>query len=153
MSEGLPEGVVLKSLVRHKDARGYFQELYRESWFNMSAKQVSVSVTHPGIIKAFHWHKYQTDIFCLISGKVLIGLYDLRKESPTFGVKKALVVDADAEPVIVSIPCKVVHGYKVLGQKDAVMLYIMDNEYNPDKPDEERIPFDDSKIGFDWSQA
>ena len=40
------------------------------------------------------------------------------------------------------IPPRVAHGYKVLENKDFLLLYHTDKTYDPKNPDEKRIPFD-----------
>jgi dTDP-4-dehydrorhamnose 3,5-epimerase len=39
----------------------------------------------------------------------------------------------------------------VLGNEPAGLLYHTTEAYDPADPDEERIPFDDPTIGFDWT--
>jgi dTDP-4-dehydrorhamnose 3,5-epimerase len=39
----------------------------------------------------------------------------------------------------------------VLGSEPVVLFYHVTKAYNPKEPDEQRIPFDDPEIGFDWS--
>jgi dTDP-4-dehydrorhamnose 3,5-epimerase len=53
-------------------------------------------------------------------------------------------------PLVIAIPPGVAHGYRVLGVQPAGLLYHTTEHYDPADPDEERIPFDDPKIGFDW---
>ena len=143
-------GAKIIELRRHDDDRGYFLEVLRESWVKTPIKQISVSMTNPGVIKAFHWHKKQQDIWYLVSGKVLVVLHDLRENSPNYKKTRAFTVDSGKNPKLIIIPIKVAHGYKVLGNAPVTMLYAMDNEYDPKNPDEERIPHDDIEIGFDW---
>ncbi len=143
-------GLRIIDLVKHEDERGYFLEVLRKSWIKNPLKQASLSLTKPGIIKAFHWHKKQLDIWYVISGKALVVLHDLRPKSGTYRQTKSFVLDAAENPKLVIIPKRIAHGYKVLGSEPLTMLYVMDIEYNPKKPDEERISFDDKSIGFDW---
>lgn len=145
------EGVRVKKLDTHHDERGFFREILRDDDRLLSRfGQVSVSLTKPGVIKAFHWHKSQDDVFCALSGRALVGLYDLRKGSRTHGQKMALLLD-EKYPRVVVIPRQVAHGYKALGKKPLLMMYIMSRSYNRKKPDEQRISFDDSRVSFDWS--
>jgi dTDP-4-dehydrorhamnose 3,5-epimerase len=44
----------------------------------------------------------------------------------------------------------VAHGYRVLGNSPAVIVYFTTKSYNPKNPDEYRIPWNDPSIGFDW---
>jgi len=144
------DGVKIIGLESHVDERGYFMEVYRKSLLkNVPVRQVSVSLTNPGIIKAFHWHRRQFDVWHIVSGKALVVLHDMRENSPTAGCTQSFVAD-DLNPILVVIPKMVAHGYKVLGDKPLLMLYLMDKEYDRKNPDEGRIEFDDKSIGFDW---
>ena len=146
------EGVKIKKLIAHSDDRGYFREILRDD-DNLLKHfgQASISLTKPGIIKAFHWHKHQDDLFYVASGDAQVVLYDIRKNSKTF--KQIMTLEmSDKYPKLLFIPKKVAHGYKVLGNEPLVMLYFMSRSYNPKKPDEQRIPFDDKEIGFNWEK-
>ena len=146
------QGIIKKMLVTHSDSRGYFMEILKDDdKLLRHFGQVSISLTKPGVIKAFHWHRHQDDLFYVIQGTTQVVLYDLRTNSRTF--KQIMTFRmSDKNPNIVFIPKKVAHGYKVLGKKPLIMLYIMNKSYNNKKPDEQRIPFDDKEIGFNWSR-
>jgi dTDP-4-dehydrorhamnose 3,5-epimerase len=45
----------------------------------------------------------------------------------------------------------VAHGYRVLGNEPAIIIYFTTGSYNRENPDEKRIPWDDPDIGFDWT--
>lgn len=113
-------------------------------------KQTSYTETYPGIIKAFHWHKKQTDIWFVAKGMAQVVLYDLRKDSPTYKETNVLFM-GEQNPSLLLIPPNIAHGYKVLGNKSVCLFYHTDQAYNPKKPDEERIPYNSKKINFDWS--
>jgi dTDP-4-dehydrorhamnose 3,5-epimerase len=145
------EGVKTKALTTHCDDRGYFREIVRDD-DNMLARlgQMSASRTYPGVIKAFHWHRKQDDLWYVGSGNVRVVLHDLRADSPTRG--ETLVLYAgDDNPLAILIPPGVAHGYQVLGNTPALLVYATSEPYDPAEPDEERLPFDDPTIGFDWS--
>src|SRR3989344_7582878 len=148
------EGVIIKRLLVHKDDRGNFREILKVSEGMMpSIKQISMSTTKPGIIKAFHWHKFQDDIFYAVKGNVKVVLYDPRPESRTHGKTQVIFMGEDYESHIALIPRGVYHGYQVIGSKDAEMLYIMNNEYNASLPDEERVDQDDPRVNFNWNES
>jgi dTDP-4-dehydrorhamnose 3,5-epimerase len=148
---GAIHDVVIKKLVTHADDRGYFRELLRDD-DNLLRRfgQTSVTRTYPGVIKAFHWHNDQDDIWYVADGMVRVVLHDRRPESPTRGETQVICAGED-NPVVVYIPTGVAHGYQVLGSKPALVFYHTTKSYNPADPDEERIPFDDPGIGFDWT--
>ncbi len=143
--------VVIKPLVTHADDRGYFREILRDD-DNLLRRfgQTAVTKTYPGVIKAFHWHKDQDDLWYVADGMARVVLYDRRPDSPTHGETQVIYAGED-NPVLIYIPSGVAHGYQVLGNKPVLLFYHVTKSYNPANPDEERIPFDDPTIGFDWS--
>jgi len=144
------QGVVIKKLVKHSDDRGSFMEILRND-DKMLKKfgQTSYTVTYPGVIKAFHYHKKQDDIWFVASGMAQVVLYDMRKKSKTYKETQVIYAGED-NSVLILIPVGVAHGYRVLGTKPVTLFYHTTESYNPKKPDEERIDFDDKEIGFDW---
>lgn len=145
------DGVVVKSLVRHADDRGYFAEILRDDEGLLQRfGQASVSMTYPGVIKAFHYHEEQDDLWFFPVGAAQVVLYDRRPDSPTRGLTQVLYAGEDI-PVLIRIPVGVAHGYRVLGVKPLLIVYFTTQSYRPERPDEYRIPWDDPAIGFDWS--
>jgi dTDP-4-dehydrorhamnose 3,5-epimerase len=143
--------VVIKKLITHSDDRGYFREVLRED-DNLLRQfgQTSVTKTYPGVIKAFHWHKNQDDVWYVADGMVRAVLCDIRPHSPTYRQTQVVYAGED-NPVVILIPAGVAHGYQVLGNRPAVLFYHVTHSYDPADPDEERIPWDDPEIAFDWS--
>jgi dTDP-4-dehydrorhamnose 3,5-epimerase len=143
--------IVIKKLTTHSDDRGYFREVVREDDQLLSHfGQSSITKTYPGVIKAFHWHNHQDDVWYVVDGMARIVLYDRRAGSPTHGVTQ-VVYAGDDNPVAVLIPAGIAHGYQVLGPKPVVLFYHVTKAYDSRSPDEQRIAFDDPEIGFDWS--
>ena len=144
------DGVVVKALVVHPDDRGYLMEVLRDDdrAFH-EVKQTTFTVAYPGVIKAFHWHRRQWDIWFFATGMAQTVLHDLREGSPTCGRTEVLYM-GERRPLVVAIPPFVAHGYRVLGSVPAALFYHTTERYDPAAPDEERIPFDDPRIGFDW---
>jgi dTDP-4-dehydrorhamnose 3,5-epimerase len=145
------DGVAVKQMKRWCDDRGFFSEVIKEGEETFhEVKQTSYTETLPGVIKAFHWHKRQWDVWFVVSGMAQVVLYDQREDSSTQGETQVIVCGKD-NPVLISIPPGVAHGYRVLGAQRVGLLYHTSEAYDPNNPDEERISFDDPKIGFDWS--
>ena len=134
------------------DDRGYFLEVARlghglPSAFPTESTQVSAALSYPGTIKAFHYHRRQTDFWAPAMGMFQVVLVDLRADSPTFGRRNTLFSGA-LRPWQILIPPGVAHGYKVIGESPAMLVYITDRFYNP--ADEGRIPYNDASIRYDW---
>lgn len=145
------QGVQIKRLVRHADDRGFFQEILRDD-DGLLARfgQASMSMTYPGVIKAFHYHERQDDLWFFPVGRAQVVLHDLREGSPTRGQTQVVYMGEDT-PLLLLIPRGVAHGYRTLGAAPAVIIYFTTESYNPADPDEMRLPHDDPSIGFDWS--
>ena len=145
-------GVELKPFPVWPDDRGYFLEVARLSeglvaHFPGQSTQVSAAVNYPGIIKAFHYHKLQTDYWVPVAGLLQVALVDLRVGSNTYGWKNTLYVGA-LLPWQILIPPGVAHGYKVIGEQPSVLVYITNRTYDP--KDEGRVPYNDTAIAYDW---
>ncbi len=143
--------VVVKKLVTHSDDRGYFREVLRDDDHLLRHfGQTAVTKTYPGVIKAFHWHHDQDDVWYVAAGMARVVLHDLRPESPNCGQTQVVYAGED-NPVVILIPAGIAHGYQVLGTQPVILFYHVTHSYDRAQPDEERIPFDDARIGFDWS--
>lgn len=144
------DGVVLKECRVNTDDRGLLIEIVRddEPVFR-EVRQTTFTVAYPGVIKAFHWHRRQWDVWFFTTGMAQVVLYDLRPESPTHRRTDVLYM-GERHPAVVAIPPGVAHGYRVLGTVPAGLVYHTTEHYDPADPDEERLPFDDPQIGFDW---
>ncbi len=146
------EGVRIKGLIRHCDERGFFLEILRDDDGLLSRfGQTSYTLSYPGVIKAFHWHRHQDDLWFVAHGDALVVLYDRREGSPTRGALLELVM-GEQNPSLLLIPAGVAHGYKVLGERPLGLFYHTTRSYDRDEPDEMRIPYDDPDIGYDWAK-
>jgi dTDP-4-dehydrorhamnose 3,5-epimerase len=114
---------------------------------NFSPKQISRSYTPPGIIKAWHIHTKQNEIFFPISGRFIIGLFDNRKNSSTRNMKMKIYAGTDNQ-VAIFIPKGVAHGYKNIGADDCLLVYATNQYWNGS--DEGRIVWDSKQISFNW---
>lgn len=145
------EGVKVKKITKHCDDRGFFAELIRDDEPELLSKfgQASWSMSYPGVIKAFHYHEKQDDLWFFPSGNAQVVLYDLREESSTNGETDVYYM-GEENPILLLIPKGIAHGYRVLGEKPAVIIYFTTESYNSREPDEKRIPWTDANIDFDW---
>ncbi len=143
------DGVVVTPLKTFPDDRGYFREISRLSEGQLKeCAQISATMSYPGVIKAFHYHNKQDDLWYCAAGNILAVLYDRREGSPTYQQTQTVAL-GDLAPATLFIPHGVVHGYKVLGDVRALVIYSTSHVYDPD--DELRIAHDDATINFDWS--
>jgi dTDP-4-dehydrorhamnose 3,5-epimerase len=142
------DGVIVKDLTLHQDDRGYLVELWRESWGVMpQLRQVyMVGDDAAGIRRAWHKHAELHDLFLIVRGAAKFGLHDDRKDSPTYKETQEVVL-TERKPQALWVPPGVYHGWNSL-LPATLLLSLASHEYNHEKPDEERIPWD--AIKFFW---
>lgn len=151
-SDRLIAGVRCVPLQLWPDDRGYFLEVQRAgqglaAGFPKDTTQISAALNYPGIIKAFHFHRFQTDCWTPAMNMLQIALVDLRPNSPTFGARNTIYAGT-LRPWQILIPPGVAHGYKVLATGPSLLIYATDRFYN--RADEGRIAYNDPGINYDW---
>ena len=146
------DGVKVKKLKIIPDGRGRLMEILRaDDPIFQKFGQVYMTTAYPGVVKAWHYHKKQTDNFTCIRGRMRLGLYDARKDSPTFGNVEEYFISLEA-PMLVQIPPDVYHGFKCVSDEEAVVINTVTRPYDPKDPDEYRVDAYDNGIPFDWKK-
>jgi dTDP-4-dehydrorhamnose 3,5-epimerase len=149
-ANSLIDGVSVKKLAVHPDERGRLFEILRsDDDIFKKFGQVYVTTASPGIIKAWHYHKKQTDYFCCILGTARLVLYDPRASSPTLGLINEFIVGPENLELVV-IPPDIYHGFQCISQNEAVMINIPTLPYNPQNPDEYRLDYDVPEVPYKW---
>ena len=144
------QGVKIKKCRVIPDERGRLMEILRsdEDLF-LKFGQVYMTACYPGVVKAWHMHKLQTDLVCSLSGMVKLVLYDGRKDSPTYRAVEEYFIGTH-NPSLISIPPGVYHGWKCVSSEEALLLSVPNEPYNYQEPDEFRLPPDTPTIPYDW---
>ncbi|MCA8940922.1 MAG: dTDP-4-dehydrorhamnose 3,5-epimerase family protein [Planctomycetes bacterium] len=144
------DGIEIVELKRFNDDGGAITELGRLSQgvhgqlAGFEVKQLNFSTVEPGVIKAFHLHHRQTDVWYVPpTDRLLLVLHDARKGSPTEGVTMRLML-GDGNNRLIRIPPGIAHGCTNLGDKSATIIYFVDVQFSiePDECDEGRLPWD-----------
>jgi dTDP-4-dehydrorhamnose 3,5-epimerase len=140
----LPVGVVVWPLVHHRDARGSLVEAFRASNNGLLLHQLNVVVSQPGALRGVHLHRAHADHLLMVEGRMVVGLYDCRADSPTAGCAAAVVLhDRDCT---VTIPPGVAHGFWF--PHGGTLLYGLSSEWS--MSDELGCRWDDPDLGIDW---
>lgn len=148
-------GVQTLDLPLFTDDGGSFNELVRlhddgrvEGLPAFRVAQSSYSEVAPGAIKAWHLHRRQNDLwFVPPSQRLLVGLLDVRDGSETSGVSMRLVLGGGRAQLLF-IPAGVAHGAANTGTVTAAILYFTSATFDPQNPDELRLPWDLLGEGF-----
>lgn len=146
------DGALLKPLKVIPDERGFLMEILRkDDPFFREFGQVYLTVVYPGVVKGWHYHKLQTDHFCVVKGMSKVVLYDGRPGSPTQGEVNEFFL-GDHNRSLLVIPPGVMHGMKGVGTEPALLINTPTHPYNYAEPDEFRVPPHDNDIPYDWSR-
>jgi len=145
------DGVVVKQLKVNVDERGALMEMLRcdDEIFERFG-QSYVSLNYPGVVRAWHYHKRQTDFFVVVKGMVKVVLYDSREGSPTKGEVNEFFM-GERNPILLRIPVGVLHGYKTIGVEPSLLINFPTEPYRREEPDEYRLPWDSEQVPYDWS--
>jgi dTDP-4-dehydrorhamnose 3,5-epimerase len=134
------------------DERGRLMEMFRRDEPDFEKfGQVYLTTAYPGVVKAWHYHKRQTDNFVCVQGMMKVVLYDPREGSPTRGEVNEFFM-GDWRPMRLRIPPGVYHGFKCISTQEAVIVNTTTEPYNPKDPDEFRLPAHTPDIPYDWSR-
>lgn len=143
-------GVRTKTLRVLPDERGWLMEILRsdEEIFRKFG-QVYVSATYPGVVKAWHYHKRQSDYFACVAGMVKLVLVDTRDDSPTRGTVNEFFVGVH-NPLLVEVPNLVYHGWKCISTDPSLVVNIPTEPYDYENPDEFRLE-PHGTLPYDWT--
>jgi len=140
----LLKGISIKPLRRFYDERGSFAEVMRIDWKDFWGEdkivQANFSESYPGMVRAWHRHvRGQVDYFLVLKGSLKICAYDDE-------TKELDEIISGPDLQIVRIPGHYWHGFKVLGNEIAFLVYFTTKLYDYENPDEERRPWNDPTI-------
>lgn len=120
-----------------KDERGAFIKIFNENEYakallNVQLKEQYYSISKPGVLRGMHFQlppMDHTKIVTCLSGEVLDVVIDLRKTSKTYKKCISFILNEDNRHCLY-IPKGLAHGFYVLGNKDALMLYNTETVYD-----------------------
>jgi dTDP-4-dehydrorhamnose 3,5-epimerase len=144
------EGVAVHALRRIAEDGGSMTELARFTggepavFPGFALAQINYSTLEPKVLKAFHLHHRQTDIwFVPPEDRVVLVLVDVRAGSPTEKTVTKMIL-GDGQSLLVRIPPGVAHGCRNLGDKPARIVYMTDVHFSAESgtTDEGRLPWD-----------
>jgi dTDP-4-dehydrorhamnose 3,5-epimerase len=146
------EGVSVRKLRLIPDERGFLMEMFRSDWDEFEKfGQTYITAVNPGAVKAWHYHKIQTDHFICVAGMAKVVLYDGRKDSLTYGEINEFFMGT-LNPTLLKIPPFVYHGFKGISQETTLIVNVPTELYNYATPDEYRLPAHTDDIPYDWAR-
>lgn len=150
-------GLKRLTLKLHGDARGFFAERFsRERYAALGLPvdyaQDNHSRSAPGILRGLHYQHTpaQGKLVGVIRGRIWDVALDIRPASTTYGQHYALEL-SDMNGEMLWIPPGFAHGFCVLGDEPADVLYKVTAPYAP--VGEGGIRFDDPALAIPWPIA
>jgi dTDP-4-dehydrorhamnose 3,5-epimerase len=147
------EGVKTKKLKVIPDERGRLMEMLRsDDELFITFGQVYLTTAYPGVVKGWHYHKKQTDNMVVVKGMMKIVLYDAREGSSTKGEVNEFFMGIH-NTILLQIPPFVFHGFKCIGEEEAMVINCPTETFNYEDPDEFRVDPHENDIPYDWGRA
>lgn len=143
------EGIKIVTIKNFVGENGDFSELMRlnddgesEQIPGFRIRQINRSKQYDQAVKAWHLHYKQDEVWYVPPDEhLLLGLWDIREDSPTKGVLQKIPMGG-GNSFGVYIPRGVAHGAINFSGRKANVYYFVNNQFNPDDPDEHRLPWD-----------
>ena len=148
------DGLLVVQLDIFKDDRGFFVERFNRN--NFAARglptefpQDNHSRSKPGVIRGLHYQHdpAQGKFVGVLRGNIWDVAVDIRPNSPTFG-KHMGVELSGSNGMLLWIPPGFAHGFCVLGNEEADVLYQVTSIYNA--KGEGGIAYNDPEFGIKW---
>ena len=121
----LPSDQFSYPLEMHTDNRGSFTEFLRSP----ERGQVSINISHPGIVKGNHWHHTKNEQFLVVKGEGVIRFRNIFS-------KEVIEYHVSGDKLeVVDIPCGYTHNIENVGTEDMVTVMWANEAFDPDHPD------------------
>ncbi|HET7717085.1 MAG TPA: dTDP-4-dehydrorhamnose 3,5-epimerase family protein [Bauldia sp.] len=140
------DGVFVRDLSVHADARGTLTELFREDWGGLPLpRQWNLVRTAPNTLRGVHVHRAHDDYLIVLDGSMHLGLHDLRADSPTSGRSDLILLDGTVMRAAF-VPRGVMHGFCFT--EPSVYVYGLTACWSP--ADDLGCHWSDPDLGIPW---
>jgi len=130
---------------RHFDDRGFFQELFEQSKYAASWKQVNWSSSKRNVLRGIHVAEYIKLVTC-VSGHIWDMVVDLRPNSPTYLHHIGVELSADQSRQVY-IPAGCGHGFVSL-EDNSCIVYMQTERYA--ELGEQTVMYNDPTLAINW---
>lgn len=148
------DGLIVFENRKFADERGFFQEYFQEgksaaAGLERHFVQINHSRSRPGVVRGLHYQHSpgQGKLVGVVRGRIWDVAVDLRADSPTQGQNFHLEL-SEANGRMLWVPPGFAHGFCVLGDEDADVLYLVDQPYNGKT--EGGIRWNDPDLAVPW---
>jgi dTDP-4-dehydrorhamnose 3,5-epimerase len=149
------DGIWIIQNETHVDQRGSFQEWFQSESFqeytgvNFIPKQANSSFSKKGVVRGIHYSTSeagQAKLVTCMNGEILDVIFDLRRDSKTFGQFASIPLKAhDGKSIYISEGLG--HAFMSL-QDNSNLVYLLSSTYDPST--EHTVHPLDATFGFKW---
>ena len=134
------DGVVVLAPVVHVDHRGRLFEFFSgvDHFWAEPLVFGHISSIRPHCVKGWGLHLNKNDRYTLVSGEVLVALWDARLDSPTHGLVQRVYLAPDSVRQVL-IPAGVWHAIINIGIDEAFIMNMPTQPYDHASPDKVRL--------------
>lgn len=145
----LPKGARLHRQSPNKDLRGSFTEVFCDHWeLPVTPTQWSLVNSRHRVLRGMHFHLRHDEYISVIRGRAIIGLYDLRLDSLSFGTS-AMILLTEQDPTCLVFPAGIVHGWYFLEETTHLQAVSESYKYYG-ATDNHGCIWSDPDLGLDW---
>jgi dTDP-4-dehydrorhamnose 3,5-epimerase len=138
-------GCELVPVLANRDDRGCLSELFRESEA-FQAVQWNACASKAGVVRGAHVHVDYDEYYTLPRGRVVLGLADIRRTSPTYR-RSTQILWEDKDGFAVVIPRGVAHV--LLFEQDSLLVFGLSGYWQA-KYDIVGCQWDDPELDLQW---
>ena len=143
------EGIHLFELKQILDERGsVFHMLRNDDSVFMNFGEIYFSEVVPGAVKAWKYHRMQTQNLAVPIGQIRVVIYDDRKTSSTRGNIQVLELGRPDSYLRLTIPPGLWYGFACIGETPALLANCADMPHDPSES--ERKSESDPSIPYNW---
>ena len=109
--------------------------------------EIYFSTANPGVVKGWHLHTKMTLNYAVVSGKILLVLFDERENSPSKGVVQEITLSPE-HYFLVQIPAFIWNGFKGMASEPSIVANCSTHPHDPNEI--QRIDHDSSRVPYKW---
>lgn len=151
------DGLLVVDWPTHGDERGFFRQTYQVGELEqalgraVSFRQGNHARSAPGVLRGFHaepWDK----LVCIIRGRALAAIADIRPDSPTFAQVETFELGDDCSRARLFVAEGLANAYCTLGDDDVDYVYDVSREWTP-TADKRAVAWNDPDLAVSWPVA
>lgn len=146
-SDKIIEGISIRPLKIIKDERGAVMHMLRNDSPEFTQfGEVYFSLVHPGVVKAWKYHKKASQHFAVPTGKIKLVVLDNRSNSKSVNCINEIIMGRPSNYFLVTVPPMVWYGFQNISDQDSILTNCADIAHMP----EESLFQKDIPHGFEY---